>query len=110
MKAKYVVFGVILGAIVVVVLGFNYFGWKLSSTSAALAKAAMKQSAVCVAEFVKSPNYPARVKEFSGKYAFEYSAYIEKEGWGKSAAQTAYPANEACAEGISILVGTKTGQ
>jgi len=107
MNVKDVVFGVVIGVVVVVVAGFNYFGWQLSSTSAEHAKVAMKQSAVCVAEFVKSPNYPARLKEFSGKYPFEYSAYIDKEGWGKSAAQTFFPANEACAEGISVLVGPK---
>jgi hypothetical protein len=106
MQAKSIALGLVIGAIIVVVVGFNLMGWKTRAGSEEATKAAMKHSAVCVAKFVKAPDYPARVKELSGKYAFEIGPYLEKGGFAKvEGPAPEYSIGEACSAGVESLVG-----
>ena len=66
-KAKYGVWGLICGAVIVMILGFAWGGWTTSGTTQTMTKEAVleSQAAICVAQwqFVKQPNHDAKLKE-----------------------------------------------
>ena len=98
-------FGVVAGLIITIVVGFNLYGWRTSGNANATADSSMKRAAMCVAEFVKAPDYEKRIKELGAMNQFEYAGYIEKGGWGKpSGEELARPFNAACAEAVAILI------
>ena len=110
MQPKSVGIGIIIGVLIAVVVGFKFFGWKTRAGAAETATAAMKQSAVCVGKFAKSPDFAARAKELAGKYAFEVAPFLEKGGWSTvEGTPPAYSVSEACAAGVEVLVGTQAG-
>jgi hypothetical protein len=100
-----IVIGAITGLIITIVVGFNLYGWHTAGNANEIANSSMKRAAMCVAEFVKAPDYEKRIKELGGMNQFEYAAYIEKGGWGKpSGEEVARPFHAACAEAVTILV------
>lgn len=108
MNLRDMAMGVPIGAVILAFAGFGQFGWKTKNGAQEAAQAAMKQSAICVADFVKSPDYAVKLKEMSGKYAFEFPEFIEKGGWGKAeGVKTEYSYTGACAAGIEKLIPAK---
>jgi len=97
--------GAIAGIIITIIVGFNFYGWHTTGTTNEIATSGMKQSAQCVADFVKTPDFEKRLKELSAMHQFEYAAYIEKGGWGKpSGTETVRAYHAACAEAIATLI------
>ena len=83
-KIKYGVWGLICGAVIVMIIGFAWGGWTTSGTTQTMTKEAVlaSQAAICVAQFVKQPNREAKLKE------------LEKAG---------YAVARACADGLALL-------
>src|SRR5205809_4136951 len=64
-KIKYGVWGLICGAVIAMIIGFAWGGWTTSSTTQTMTKEAVlaSQAAICVAQFMKQPNYEKKLKE-----------------------------------------------
>jgi hypothetical protein len=113
MKGKiiYGVLGLICGAVVAMVIGFSWGGWSTYSTTQKKSDEAVLaiQAAICVAQFVKDPNYKESLKEFEKLDSYgmnNTSDYIRKFGWDKMPGEEkAHPdVAEACAKGIEVLI------
>jgi hypothetical protein len=103
-KAKYGAWGLILGAVGAMVIGFNWGGWITGKTSLATTEAAVlsTRAAICVAQFTKAPKYQERLKELKATNSWERAAVIEKGGWDRMPGEEkAEPTvGRACADGL----------
>ena len=103
-KAKYGAWGLILGAVGAIVIGFNWGGWITGKTSLATTEAAVlsTRAAICVAQFTKAPKYQERLKELKATNSWERAAVIEKGGWDRMPGEDkAEPTvGRACADGL----------
>ena len=107
-KAKFGVWGLIIGAIVVMTIGFAWGGWTTQSTAQKMSDEAVlaSQAAICVAQFMKQPNSDERLKELGQVESWKRAEFIEKEGWDKMPGQEkagSYVA-QACAKGLDVLI------
>src|SRR6266446_7285389 len=107
-KVKYGSWGLIVGAVVTMILGFVWGGWTTASTAHAMSEKAVvsSQAAICVAQFVKQPNHEKKLKEFAEVSSWSRGEYIEKGGWDKMPGQETANSEvaRACAEGLDLLV------
>ena len=107
-KVKYGTWGLILGAVAAMIIGFSWGGWSTRGTSQGLTDAAVlsTRAAICVAQFVKSPNEKLRLKELQATNSWERAAYIEKGGWDRMPGEdkASDTVARACAEGLAVLV------
>jgi hypothetical protein len=107
-KIKYGIWGLICGAVIAMVIGFAWGGWSTSSTTQGKSDAAVlaSQAAICVAQFMKDPNYAAKLKELEGTDSWKRSEFIEKGGWDKMPGQkeASSGVSSACAEGLEALI------
>jgi hypothetical protein len=107
-KIKYGVWGLIGGAVLTMILGFVWGGWTTSSTAHGMTQKAVvaSQAAICVAQFVKQPNYEAKLKEFNEVSNWSRGEFIEKGGWDKMPGQEKADSDvaRACADGLALLV------
>ena len=107
-KIKYGVWGLMCGAVIVMIIGFAWGGWTTSSTAQGMTDKAVlaSQSAICVAQFVKQPNHEAKLKEFGEVSSWTRAEVIEKGGWDKMPGQEKADPTvaRACAEGLGLLV------
>ena len=103
-KAKYGAWGLIVGAVGAMVIGFNWGGWITGKTSLATTEAAVlsTRAAICVAQFTKAPKYQERLKELKATNSWERAAVIEKGGWDRMPGEEkAEPTvGRACADGL----------
>ncbi|OGP65130.1 MAG: hypothetical protein A2170_05620 [Deltaproteobacteria bacterium RBG_13_53_10] len=110
-KVKFGVGGFICGAIIAMIIGFGWGGWTTRGTTQKMTGEAVlaSQAAICVAQFIKDPNYTEKLKEFEKleDYGMNNTTdYVRKHGWDKMPGQekaSPYVA-EACAEGIEVLI------
>ena len=107
-KAKFGVWGLIIGAIVVMTIGFAWGGWTTQSTAQKMSDEAVlaSQAAICVAQFVKQPNHQEKLKELEKVESWKRPEFIENGGWDKMPGQEkagSYVA-QACAKGLEVLV------
>jgi hypothetical protein len=72
-KVKFGVWGLIVGAIVVMTIGFAWAGWVTQGTAQKMSGEAVlaTQSAICVAQFIKTPNYQEKLKEIGKMDSWE---------------------------------------
>ena len=107
-KIKYGIWGLIGGAVIAMIVGFGWGGWTTASSAHATTQKAVvaSQAAICVAQFVKQPDYAKKLKEFSDVSSWTRGEYIEKGGWDKMPGQEKADSEvaRACAEGIDLLV------
>ena len=107
-KAKYGIWGLILGAGAATIIGFNWGGWTTRGTSQQMTDAALlaARAAICVAQFSKGPNEQQRIKELKAVSSWDRASVIEKGGWDKMPGEE--KANDAvaraCAEGLETLM------
>jgi hypothetical protein len=107
-KIKYGVWGLICGAIIAMIIGFVWGGWKTSSTSQKMSTEAVlaSQAAICVAQFMKQPNHEEKLKELKELDSWKRAEFIEKGGWdvmpGQEKAED-YAVARACASGLELL-------
>ena len=107
-KIKYGVLGLIVGAVIVMIIGFAWGGWTTSSTTKTMTEEAVlaSQAAICVAQFMKQPNYEEKLKELGELDSWKRAEYIEKGGWDKMPGQKEadYAVSRACADGLELLI------
>lgn len=107
-KIKYGVWGLICGAVLAMIVGFGWGGWTTFGTTQAMTEKAVlaSQAAICVAQFVKQPDYDKKLKEFEEVNTWSRAEFIDKGGWDKMPGQKkAGPAvAQACADGLELLV------
>src|SRR5438105_13579029 len=80
--------GAAAGAVVAIVVGFNWGGWTLGSTVEKVAKERADSAVVavlapiCVAQFRLAANASTNLSELNKfSYAWDRDAFIEKGGW-----------------------------
>ena len=110
-KVMFGALGLICGGIIAMIIGFNWGGWTTSSTTKTMTEEAVlaSKAAICVAQFIKDPNYRENIKEFEKLDSYgmkNTSDYVRKHGWDKMPGEekagpdVAY----ACAEGIEVII------
>jgi hypothetical protein len=106
-KVKYGIWGLILGAGLAMIVGFNWGGWSTRGTSQERTDAALlaARAAICVAQFTRSPN-DQRLKELKAANSWERAAVIEKGGWDRMPGEdkAVDTVARACAEGLNPLI------
>ena len=107
-KAKFGVWGLVIGAVVVMTIGFAWGGWVTQSTAQKMTDEAVlaNQAAICVAQFMKQPNHEAKLKEIEKVDSWKRYEFIEKGGWDRMPGQEKAGSlvAQACAKGIDVLI------
>jgi hypothetical protein len=84
---KPAVWGFVIGAVGMTIVGFSWLGWTLGSTADTIARqradAAVTAALtpICVASFRQQPNVAAKLAEFEKVSSWEQAAFVEKGGW-----------------------------
>ena len=106
-KIKYGIWGLIGGAIIVMIVGFAWGGWSTAGTTQQISREAVlaSQAAVCVAQFIAQPNHEEKLKELAELSSWKRAEFIEKGGWDKMPGQkdADYNVSRACADGLELL-------
>ena len=107
-KIKYGIWGLVVGAVIVMIIGFAWGGWTTSSTTKTMTEEAVlaSQAAICVAQFMKEPNHEENLKELEKIDTWKRAEFIEKGGWDKMPGQEKadYAVARACADGLEVLI------
>lgn len=110
-KVMFGVLGLICGGIIAMIIGFNWGGWTTSSTTKMMTQNAVlaNKAAICVAQFVKDPNYKENLKAFGklDSYGIENTSdYVQKNGWDKMPGEekAGLAVADACAVGIEAFI------
>ena len=106
-KIKFGVWGLIVGAVIAMIIGFAWGGWKTSGTTKTITEEAVlaSQAAICVAQFMKEPSYKDKLKELRELDSWKRGEFIEKGGWDKMPGQekAGYLVARACSDGLELL-------
>ena len=107
-KVKFGVWGLILGAVIAMIIGFAWGGWITGGTAQKMTDEAVlaSQAAICVAQFVKQPNHEEKLKELGKIDSWKRSDFIEKGGWDKMPGQekAGNTVSRACVAGLETLI------
>ena len=108
-KFKYVSWGLVCGAVIVMIIGFVWGGWTTSSTTKKMSAEAVlaSQAAICVAQFMKQPNHEEKLKELRELDSWKRAEFIEKGGWdvkpGQEKAED-YAVARTCADRLETFI------
>ena len=106
-RIKFGVWGLVCGAVIAMIIGFAWGGWTTGGTSRQRTDGAVlaTRAAICVAQFMKDPNYKARLKELKAVDSWDRSTFIEKGGWDKMPGEqkASDTVSRACADGLEHL-------
>ena len=105
--------GVVIGAMGTMIIGFSWLGWTLGSTAERMAVERSNAAVIgaltpsCVARFLQQPNAAVKLAEFQKIESWKQREFIEAGGWATSRGEkTPYSGvANACAE---ELAKTKT--
>ena len=107
-KVKFGVWGLIVGAVIAMIIGFAWGGWSTSGTTKTMSEEAVlaSQAAICVAQFMKEPNHKEKLKELKETSSYQRADLIEKGGWDIMPGQekAGYLVARACADGLELLI------
>jgi len=107
-KVKFGIWGLIVGGLVAMTIGFSWGGWMTASTAETMNDEAVlaSQAAICVAQFMKDPNHEENLKQFGQIDSWKRSDFIEKGGWAKMPGQETITNDvaRACANGLEPLL------
>jgi hypothetical protein len=105
---KHGIWGLIIGAIIAMIVGFAWGGWTTGGSSQRRSEEAVlaTRAAICVAQFMKQPNAQEKLKELKEMSSWDRATFIEKGGWDKMPGQEKadYNVSRACADGLEVLV------
>ena len=106
------IWGVVIGAAAISVVGFSSFGWTLGSTAERMAKEQAQNAVVavlapiCVEKFQHQADAATMLIEFNKVSSWNRRSIIEKRGWatmpGTETPNSAVAS--ACAEGLGSLL------
>ena len=105
--------GMVLGAVGIMIVGFTWWGWTLGSTAESMARQRADAAVtavltpICVENFMAQADAVAKLAEFRKSGAWQQSQFIEKGGWATLSGSTTPNAAvaKACAD---TLAKTKT--
>lgn len=86
-KIKTSMLGGIVGAIIVMIIGFGWGGWVLGSTSQKNADTMVEDAIVarlapmCVAKFNEDAEKDKKLRELTEKSYWEREKYVKEQGW-----------------------------
>jgi hypothetical protein len=86
-KIKTSVWSAIIGAIIVMIIGFGWGGWVLGSTSQQKADTMVADALVarlapmCLEQFNKDAQKETKLKELTALNRWEREKYVEQQGW-----------------------------
>ncbi|MDA3789851.1 MAG: hypothetical protein PF503_15305 [Desulfobacula sp.] len=107
-KVKYGVWGLIVGAVIAMIIGFAWGGWTTKGTTKTMTEEAVlaSQAAICVAQFMKESNHEEKLKEFAKVESWKKSQFIENGDWDKMPGQDKadYGVASACSDGLELLI------
>jgi hypothetical protein len=107
-KVKYGVWGLIVGAVITIIIGFAWGGWRTSDKTQKMTEEAVlaSQAAICVAQFMQDPNHVEKLKEFKEVNSWKRFTFIENGGWDKMPGQKEadYGVSRACSDGLELLI------
>jgi alpha/beta superfamily hydrolase len=107
-QLKYGGWGVAIGAVIAMVIGFTWGGWVTGSTSQERSDEAVlaSRAAICVAQFMKAPDHEEQLKAFGATDSWKRREFVEKGGWDKMPGEETARGfvSRACADGIDVLL------
>ena len=86
-KIKTSIWSAIIGAIVVMIIGFGWGGWVLGSTSQRNADTMVENALIarlapmCLEQFNSDAEKDRKLKELTAKNRWEREKYVEAQGW-----------------------------
>jgi hypothetical protein len=105
---KHGFWGLVIGAIITMIIGFAWGGWTTRGTSRRMSADAVlaTRAAICVAQFTKDPNYQMRLKEMKALNSWERADFIAKGGWDRMPGEEKadFTVSRACADGLEFLM------
>jgi hypothetical protein len=105
---KHGIWGLIIGAVITMIIGFAWGGWRTGGSSQRMSEEAVlaTRAAICVAQFMKQPNAQERLKELTELSSWDRATFIEKGGWDKmpGEAEASHTVSRACADGLELLL------
>ena len=81
------VWGVFIGAIGMMIIGFSWLGWTLGSTAETLAQERVSAALVsaftpiCIEKFMAQPEAIVKLTEFQKTSSWRQREFVEKGGW-----------------------------
>src|ERR671925_1582560 len=98
--------GVVVGAVGIMILGFAWWGWVLGSTAERMAKERASEAVttvlvpICVEKFMGQDDAAAKLAAFQRIMSWQQSQFIEKGGWATATGSTSPNAAvaKACAQ------------
>lgn len=107
-KIKYGSWGLVVGAVIAMIIGFGWGGWTTASTNQQMTEDAVlaSQAAICVAQFMKTPGHADKLKEFESITQWKRDDFIEKGGWNIMPGQEKAVSGvaQACTDGLTLLI------
>jgi hypothetical protein len=88
------IWGVVVGAIGIMIIGFAWWGWVLGSTADKMAKERADGAVtavlvpICVERFMGQADAAAKLAEFQRRASWQQSQFIEKGGWATATGST----------------------
>jgi len=82
--------GVVVGAVGIMIVGFSWLGWTLGSTAERIAVERATSAVIvaltpsCVARFMQQPSAAAKLAEFQKIDSWRQREFIETGGWATS--------------------------
>jgi len=86
-KIKSFFWNAIVGAILISIVGFNWWGWVLESTANQKAKQMSEEAVndrlakICVYQAIQDPGKDLKLKELKEKSSYERDDYVMKQDW-----------------------------
>jgi hypothetical protein len=87
---KPAVWGVVVGAVGTMIIGFSWLGWTLGSSAERVAVERANSAVIaaltpsCVARFMQQPDAAAKLAEFQKVESWKQREFIEAGGWATS--------------------------
>ena len=84
---KRLIQGAVTGAVVTMIVGFNWGGWMLGSSAKTLAASTASDAVIaatapiCVDQFQKSADASAKLAELKKTSSWQQADFVEKGGW-----------------------------
>jgi hypothetical protein len=84
---KPAVWGAIIGAVVMMIVGFSWMGWVLGGTAERMAVERANSEVVvaltpfCIASFMHQPNAAVKLKELQAVDSWKQREFVEAGGW-----------------------------
>jgi hypothetical protein len=107
-KMKYGSWGLVIGAVITMIIGFGWGGWSTASAAQKMTEKAILEgrTAICVAQFMTDSGKVDNLLEFKKVDSWKRYELVEKGGWDKMPGQekAGYGVARACAGGIEMLM------